>query len=371
MKTDYLRTDKTAALYLQLYQNKKIIRIPLNISVPPGFFDKKSRRIKKGFKLYKEYNLIIEKKLAEVNKIEVHYKLSGQHLTIKKLCDELENHGLRINFNTFADLKLKQQKDFLKSSTYRQQKGCLSKIKKYMDPLLFRDIDETFLNNFRFHLKNKLKNKNSTIESTLKNFKKYLHLANNEGIKTSLNFTDIKIKSMKGEMTFLTPEELKDLYNFYRGPINTTWKNILQRYLFSCFTGLRISDIETIKEENFINDFLVFTMVKTEKFIKIKLNKTSLSLVEFPNIFRNNYSREHINRELKLIAKAVGINKNISYHTSRHTFATNFLISGGSIRNLKKILGHSKIETTMIYVHEVQNILNEEISLMDNIINKD
>jgi len=57
------------------------------------------------------------------------------------------------------------------------------------------------------------------------------------------------------------------------------------------------------------------------------------------------------------------------FHVARHTFATNFLIAGGRVEILQKILGHSKIDETMIYVHIAESVTNVQIFNMDTIIN--
>lgn len=71
---------------------------------------------------------------------------------------------------------------------------------------------------------------------------------------------------------------------------------------------------------------------------------------------------------MKNIAKVVGITKLLTYHVSRHTFATLFLSRGGRVEVLQKILGHSKIEDTMIYVHIIDEISNTQIEQMDGIL---
>ncbi|NKI28277.1 site-specific integrase [Arenibacter sp. 6A1] len=369
IKSDYKRADGTCALYLAVYLDQKRKRLPLNISVPPKMFDKKAQRVKKAFKFSKDYNLLIEKLLADLNAIEVNYRLNGDVMTLEKVIEDLQQPSLRVNFNTFAENYLERTKNAIKHSTYRQQKGALSKIKKYKDPILFSEIDESFLTDFRNYLKNELKNVPSTIEGTIKNFKKYLHAANKRGIKTKLAFSDITVKAMTGNFTFLTPDEVKMMHEYYMSDfVNPTWKSILQQYLFSCFTGLRISDIENLTHENIIDDVLAFTMVKTNKFIRLQLNETAKGLIGHPKVFSGSYTREYINRELKKIASALGIKKRLYYHSSRHTFATNYLISGGSVENLQKILGHSEIKTTMVYVHIVQSMIDKEVKLMDSII---
>jgi len=79
--------------------------------------------------------------------------------------------------------------------------------------------------------------------------------------------------------------------------------------LFFCFTGLRIPDIQNISENNFIGDFLAFKSQKTGNFQKIKLHESARKFVNDKNEFNGNYTNEHINRELKSIAKSCGIKK--------------------------------------------------------------
>ncbi len=85
-----------------------------------------------------------------------------------------------------------------------------------------------------------------------------------------------------------------------------------------------------------------------------------------PKLFVEKFSDQYLNRELKIILRAIGITKKVTFHVSRHTFATNYLRAGGSVEKLKKLLGHSKIETTMIYVHIVNSEANEDIFRLDN-----
>ncbi|WP_378186901.1 tyrosine-type recombinase/integrase [Aquimarina sp. W85] len=369
IKEDYIRTDGTCALYVQLYLNGRK-RLPLDIAVPPNYFDKKKQRIIKKYPHSDDYNLLIEKVLSDINTIEVNYRLSNQKITLEKVICELQQPSLRIDYNAFAKHYLKTQKDLIKDSTYRQQVGALQKIERFKSPIYFYEINEKLVNDLRAWMLKDLKNKKATVESTIKTFKKYLHQANNQGINTELSYNEISVGKMTGQRTFLLPEEVKLMMDYNNSIfIKETHKNILTRYLFSCFTGIRISDIEQLKEDNFIGNHIAFTMKKTEKFIRIKLNKHAKSLVELPQVFNGSYARETMNEELKVIAKILNIKKNIYFHSSRHTFATNFLMCGGRIEHLQKMLGHESIKTTMIYSHIVQSVTDDQIDLMDNIFN--
>lgn len=371
IKDDYVRADGTSALYLQIFLNKEKKKIPCNISVKSSEFDKIKQRVKSKNPMHKDFNLIIEKMLADINKIEVNYRLSNLTLNLSNLLNEFDNPTSRIDFIKFWEDEMIRQKEILKTDTYRQQMTMLNKTKAFKSPLFFYEINENYIQDLKVHCKKILKNNDNTISSLLKSFKKYLHIANKKGIVTPVSFDDIKNKSFKGNRTFLSPDEIRSLNKYWESEfVNETHKNILSMFLFSCFTGLRISDVTNLTDDNIIENTLAFTAVKTSKFQRISLNDSAKKYLDPKLIFKAAYTGEYINRELKNIAKICGIRKVITYHVARHTFATNFLICGGRVENLQKILGHSKITDTMIYVHIVESITDIQIHNMDEILTK-
>lgn len=369
IKDDYIRHDHTSALYVQVFLNGKKKIFPLNLSVQPNHFDKVKQRVVK-FEKHQDYNLIIEKFLAEINTIEINYRLSNMVLDIEKLTNEILNPSSWICFIMFWDEELERQKTLLKPGTYRQQKSTLEKLRKYKQHLYFYEIDKKQIQDIRIFLKVKMKNEENTISTFFKNFKKYLNVAIDRGVKVPLNSSDIKRPNFKSHRTFLMPEEINTIYNYWKSDfINEMHKNILSKFLFSCFTGLRISDIKKIDSENIIGDYLVFVAEKTAKLQRIQMNESAKKFIGNPIPFNSNYSDEYTNRSLKEICKICGIKKRVTYHVSRHTFATNFIISGGNVAVLQKLLGHSKIEDTMIYVHIAESVTDIEILNLDTILN--
>lgn len=371
VKDDYIRADGTCAIYIQIFLNKEKKIIPLEISIEVKNFDKIKQRIKTTSKISKDYNLVIEKKLADINKIEINYRLSGKILTVEYLMQELNNPTARVDFIKFWSDEMIIQKQILKPGTYRQQMAMLNKLKKYKNSLFFCDINEELIRDLKIYCKKSLKNTDNTISSLIKSFKKYLHIANKKGIQSSILFDEIKNRSFKGNRAFLSRIELRKIDAYWSSEfISDTHKNILSRFLFSCFTGLRISDIMKLSEENIIENTIVFTAEKTGKFQRIPLSDSAKKYIGANPVFDENYTPEYINRELKEIAKFLKIPKKITYHVSRHSFATNFLLCGGRIEHLQKILGHSKITDTMIYVHIVDQITDVQIHNMDEILKK-
>lgn len=371
IKKDYVRADGTCALFLQVFIMGKRKKFPLYVSARIKDFDEEKQRIKPKVDFAKENNLIIEKALANINKIEITYRLSGEILTIEKLIKEYENPTSRIDFIKFWELEMDNQKLIKDSATYNQQMSSLRKVKKYKASILFYEITPTFFEAMIFYFKNTEKNEPHTLQTVSKNFKKYLHIANDLGIITPLNYKDIKTKKCVSNRTFLNSKEIYKFYEFYSSAfINPVLKNILARFLFSCFTGLRISDIQEIDVENIVTNILIFFSKKTGKLQRIQLSSSALKFIGTDQLFYGDYTEQHINRELKNIAKACGITKRVTFHVARHSFATNFLICGGRVEVLQKLLGHSQIRETMDYVHIVESITDQQINNLDDILTK-
>lgn len=371
IKDDYIRADGTCALYLQIFLDGKKKKIPFHISVIPSDFDKKKQRVKSKNACHKDFNLILEKSLADLNRIEVSYRLSSEALTMEKLLHEYENPTSRIDFIKFWEMEMENQKLIRDPATVEQQMSVLRKIKRYKNSVLFYEITKDFYEKMIFHFEKVEKNAPHTLQTLAKVFKKYLHIANELGIKTPLRYTDIKTPRPVSNRCFLMPEEIYNLNEFYTSKyINPDLKNILGRFLFSCFTGLRISDLIQISPENVVGDVLIFFSKKAGKLQRIPLSTSALSFIGSEVLFNGNYTEQHINRELKVIAKTVGITKKISTHVGRHTFATNFLLCDGKIEVLQKLLGHSDIKETMIYAHIVESISDRQIHSMNEILLK-
>lgn len=120
------------------------------------------------------------------------------------------------------------------------------------------------------------------------------------------------------------------------------------------------------------NNDLVFEPYKTrdlQKEVVVPLTQKALSLIDKkkPGPLFRVYSNQKANVRLKEIAEVCNIHKNLSTHVARHTFATQFLERGGKLEVLKELLGHSKIDTTMIYVHVTIEQKRNQIQLMNTL----
>lgn len=182
-----------------------------------------------------------------------------------------------------------------------------------------------------------------------------------------------KIKKPESKREYLTIDEIRSM-------IATDCPNELVKraYLFSCFTGLRISDVRNLRWGDIYHEngqtFVSVVMKKTTKPLYIPLSKQTLKWM--PNkdsdnssdhVFGNLVNYGNVNENLKKWAEAAGIRKHISYHTSRHTFATMMLTLGADLYTVSKLLGHSSVKHTQIYSRIINRKKDEAVNLADSV----
>lgn len=373
IKSDYVRADGTSALYLQIFMNGGRKRINLDLYVPETAFDKIKMRVKKMYRGSKDINLMIEKVLADVNQIEVMYRLAGNYLTVDLIAKELKSPTSRLDFIRYWEEQITIDEKHLSEATIRSAKSVLDKVKLFKPVLLFKDLSPELFQDLLVFLKREKKNTQNTLFNVTKYIRKYLRRAERNGIRIPITYTDVPHAKVKADIGHLSKEEIKKLWNFYNEKyVPEVYRNILSKFLFSCLTGLRISDMQALSEANFVGDFLIkFQAKKTKKVQKIKLNYTAKQLIDDGYLFKEHYQEQTINRKLKEIAKLVEIPYKLHFHMARHSFATNFLKQGGRVEVLQRLLAHSSIRETMNYVHVVDEDLNKEIYLLDNLFEDD
>jgi integrase len=181
------------------------------------------------------------------------------------------------------------------------------------------------------------------------------------------------IKAEKSKRSYLTIDELRQLI-----ATDCKRKQVKRAFLFACFTGLRISDVkslrwEDIKEENG-NKYIEIIMQKTRDNLKLKLNNDALRWMPEGHgkghIFMLPDNRATINYNIKTWAKAAGIDKDICFHMSRHTFATMALTLGADLYTVSKLLGHKDISVTQVYADIIDKKKEDALNLTNGLFDK-
>jgi len=380
-RTDYTNKENENLLYLYITSQGQKKTISLDLFVPLQLWDKKKQRIatRNISPEHSDLNLILDNIQRKITEIKVIYRLNEQPLTMERFIEEFKSNFSRVDFIAFADEICNREDGIVAKRTNQKRRSVIEKIKHYRSCVLFSDLTIEWIEGYKKFWMNskvidgkKVKGNNlSTIGSDIKCMKKWLKIAKNYGIRINVNLDEIKVYRTRSTREYLNKEELKKIYEYYFSSfITPRYQLTLGYFLFGCVTSLRISDIKQLKREDILSDRreLKYKVTKTKKHLLTKLNESAVKITEHSDfLFELWKSEQKINKDLKDIMAMLGIDKRITFHCSRHTFATNYLRLDGNVQTLQKILGHSSINETMIYVHIVDQEKEESIYIMDQL----
>jgi len=212
---------------------------------------------------------------------------------------------------------------------------------------------------------------NTTVKF-MKQLKKIVRIANANGWLTTDPFAKIKIREKKVDRGFLTEEELNKLINLDLKIARLS--EVRDCFVFSCFTGLAHSDLARLTKKNIVtgtdgNKWIKINRKKTDSLSTIPVLEVSQELIDkYKNhvycVVKNSLlpvkSNQKMNAYLKEIGRIAGIDKDLTTHLARHTFATTVTLNNDvPIESVSKMLGHSSITTTKIYAR----LLDKKVGL--------
>lgn len=238
----------------------------------------------------------------------------------------------------------KQRSDTRHYKTVIRQLKNFTKRKR----LICSEIDETFLIRFKDHLETQLNGVSAY--NYYKNLKKIIKEAT---FKKYFKYNPCeRVPNQKGKSKAketLTSDEIQVLEN-------TSCSNdeIKRAFLFSCLTGLRFCDVFQLKWENLKTGKIDIIQKKTKERLILNLHQDTISLIGEPKRAQDLVFNlpNHCNSliTLKRWTESAGIEKHITWHCARHSFATALILQNVNITTVQKLLGHSDISQTQTYV---------------------
>ncbi len=264
---------------------------------------------------------------------------------------------IKVSYSRFAD--------FLKDTP--KYKSFASKIKP-------SQIDRDMMTAFVEYLQKRSYGDGAA--SIYARFKKVVKYATEHDLFTKNPCNGISIKSDRNALkkSYLSMGEMETLMNTpFQG--NT---NIRRAFLFSLYTGLRWCDVRELKFENvdFTNKILSFTQKKTEGHsthanVVTPLTENTLALIgekgEAGARIFNLPSYTLCSRYVKMWVARAGIEKNISWHCARHSFAVNLVSNGTDISTVQSLMGHSNISMTQRYLHVVDELKKTAVNIFPKV----
>lgn len=280
--------------------------------------------------------------------------------------DVPKHNGVSMLFFDAALNYLENAKNELSPLTTRTYYYNLVKLRNFHPGLECSEINEKFIRDYRAHLQQR-GDKPNTVIKALSVIRAFLRKMIFDGLISTNPFERIKIGEAHTQRNYLTKTELKKLYlNFLEKDCALTVpeKTAMRVFLFSCFTGLRYSDLRTLDGSE-IFDWKIRKQTHktgTPVYIPIPLQARLLlpQKISSGPIFKV-VENSRFNRTLQSAAPKLGYYKHIHCHMARHTFATTCITLGISLPATSKLLGHRKLETTLIYARYVDTLLDKEM----------
>lgn len=249
------------------------------------------------------------------------------------------------------------------------------------DDIPITDVNHKFITDYEFFFKTVRNCSHNTTTKYLKNFKKIIRIALANEYITKDPFVNIRFSLDEVDKDFLTDEEVLRVYKKEFSIERLT--QVRDFFIFACYTGLAFSDLKGLCKEHLVQDnegrmWIRKKRQKTKNMCNIPLLDIPLQIIErykdhpqcatsdrvFPII-----SNTKMNAYIKEIVDICGIQKQVSTHTARHTFATSIgLANGVSIENVAKMLGHSDTKMTRHYARVLdKSIMHDMLSVNEKL----
>lgn len=383
-------SDKEVPIYVRITVENERAEIATGRFIDPEDWDGKSNKAigkKKGNVQLNKFLDIIKSNIYEHHTEMVK---SGEHISARNIklrflgltekqktliqVFEYHNHQIKeLSGTSYADATIKRY-----TTTIEHVKSFL-KCQYQVEDIALQNIKYSFISDFEHYFKIVRKCNHNTTIKYLKNLRKIINLAvKNEWLEKD-PFQKFKSKMVEVKRDYITKEELQRLENLTLSFIRL--EVVRDIFIFACYSGLAFIDIANLTEDNIRlgidGELWILTeRTKTKNQSNIPLLPKAHILIKKYSTYSNKKTENHIfpvfsnqkmNAYLKEIADLASINKNLTFHIARHTFATTITLANGvPIESISSMLGHKSIRTTQIY----SKVINEKVSSDMNLLKK-
>lgn len=356
-----LNTQGRALIQCECSLDKRKIYATTRVYIRPCEWDYDNGQVSEKHPNHKSLNAYLFEFMFNLEKAELDIWKRGGVPTLQQIKEVIVGSRCsEVTFDSFARESVK--KSDRRKGSKENILNTLKTLKQYKPSYNWDDITYSFIKDFERYLRMR-GSKLNTIAKHLTCLKTMVNEAIRQGFMTYNPFVKFKIRHEKGAHSFLTNEELKILECLKLS--SEKLQHTLDAFLFCCYVGLRFSDFKSLKQEHIV-------MKEGFEWLKFKSQKTGVDL-DLPlyllgggkavgmirqyssmKAFTDIGCNADVNRKLRDIMKKAGIDKRVTFHSSRHTCATTLVYDGVPITSVQKVLGHKKISTTQIY-SEVHN----------------
>lgn len=377
-----LRKDKAningeVPLYIRIIKNRLTKFTALGIYVTPGVnYNEKEAKVTNKYPNSTRVNNLIATKLAEANELMVSLETTKSSIRNVKVRDAIMGKESK-SFIQYAKSQIEALEIRNQVRTAIRYKAIVSKLEVYLKnkDLLFDEITVEFLNKYETHLR-KIGNGTNTIHTNMKTIRAILYKAIQEDYFPQEKNPFFKYK-LKLEATFkerMNEDEINRIISLELDHDKAIYHARNMFVLSYYCAGVRVGDMLSFTWENIFGNELKYRMGKTKVYRTIPLHDKAINILDLYRIEKPNpkqrifpfladtYDNEKlyfddisaktafINKKLSVVAKRASIQKKLTSHIARHSFADIARKKGISVYDISKALGHSSIAITEKYL---------------------
>jgi site-specific recombinase XerD len=301
-------------------------------------------------------------------------RYTGEEQARKMLLEVFDEHNIQMSELVGKDIV---KGTLTKYTTIREKVSDYIQYRFKKSDIYLNKLEYSFITGFEHYLKTEQSISHNVVMSYIKRVKRVINIAVENKYIPASPFKEFVCTSKRTVRTELEEQELKALkekrFNV------TRLEEVRDCYLFSCYTGYAFVDAHKLTHHNVVtgNDgevWIVTDRTKSKIDASVPLLPQAAEIIEkykdHPFCVINNRllpmkSNQKMNAYLKEIAGLCGIEKNLTTHTARHTFATTVTLENGvPIETVSKMLGHTKITTTQIYARVKRKKISQDMKLL-------
>ena len=391
IKRTKLLSNREAPVYMKITSGGKRVDLGINRSVDPDQWESNACVVSGNSRNAKLLNKYMQNLKYQI--MDIYNDLSLQNCNVSAKMIKDKYLGVEAVERTILTIHQEYNEkvaglvgiDYAKSTLVRY-KTSLKHLTNYIKKIIkekdvqLQDVDHKFVTEYDEYLKRDCGLEHNSAVKYHKNLKKVL--AHCRAIKWLSHdpYTNFKLPVKKTDRGFLSDQELEKIIN-KDIPLERL-EQVRDCFIVSCFTGLAYADLERLTEDH------VHHNNDGSKWIKINRLKTetisSIPVLGIVEAIINKYkfhptcvvkqkllpviSNQRMNGYLKEIAAICGINKELTTHLARHTFATTVTLNNDiPLETVSKMLGHTSLKTTKIYARLLDKKVGKDMVKLNSI----